>query len=125
MLLTLLACDMQTYDVADLQLDLEGAMPVDAELMHVCIADQLEHEEGAGNGRVAVPGLWADRDAEVRIELYNIDGEQLLVAGPIVFGDAWQVAPVLEPDGLRCAVDKDKAPTSAETWLLGIRFSEE
>lgn len=126
-LLLLAACGV-TYSNTELQLDLAGALPAAAETMHVCVEDEKEVEEGAGNGRIAVVGLWPDRDAVTRVELYDVDGQQIAIAGPVTIpaDGRYATATLTDPDGDRCQVDKsDKAPDSGETWVLGVRFSED
>jgi hypothetical protein len=126
-MMLLLACARVEYDVADLQLDLAGAIPATAETMRVCVDGQFIHEEGAGNGRIAVPGIWTDRPAVVVVEVSDADGEELGQAGPVTFDaeDVYLTAPFDAADGVACESVDDPAPAGAETWLLGIRFSEE
>ncbi len=126
MFYALLACAAVTYDVADLQLDIAGDLPADAETVHVCIEGQGEHDQGAGNGRVAVTALWADRPAVVRVEVLDDVGGQLLITDSVTFdaGDSYIVAEANAPDGTICAADGHFAPDGADNILLGVRFSE-
>lgn len=124
MLLALFACAAVAYDVADLQLDIAGELPADAETMHVCVEGEGEHDEGAGNGRVAVTALWSDRPAVVRVEILDDVGGQLLITDAVTFeeGDAYKVTEPLDPDGTICAAQGHFAPDDADSLLLGIRF---
>lgn len=52
-----LGCAGETYDVADLQLDITGPLPAAAETMRVCVAGVGILDLGAGNGRAAFTGI--------------------------------------------------------------------
>lgn len=126
-MILLLACAQVEYDPADLQLDLDAAIPEGAEIMRVCVEDQRVHEEGAGNGRIAVTGIRTDRPAVIRVEIDDADGEELGQAGPVTFDEAtpYQAATWEPPDGQPCSTAEDPAPDDVETWLLGVHFSDE
>jgi hypothetical protein len=126
-LILLLACAPVDYDIADLQLDLEGAIPPLSETLRVCVEGEVAHEQGAGNGRAAVTGLWTDRPAVVRVELRDVDGVELAQSLPATLdADNPYVTVALEAaDGEKCESDENITPDGTESWLLGIRFLEE
>lgn len=126
-MILLLGCAPVEYDVADLQLELEGSIPVGAERMRVCVEAQLVHEEGAGNGRIAVTGLWTDRPALLRVEVEDADGVELAQAGPVELDldQPWRSTPQLDPDGEACSTEEDPLPAGTDSWLLAVRFTEE
>jgi hypothetical protein len=124
-LLLLGACTSVVYSAADLQVDVAAELPADAAVVRVCVAGQGVHEEGAGNGRVAVPAIRADEVAVVVIQVDDTEGTILETAPveldlerPYALADA-NVAPAGP-----CTTAGDWARDDADWWLLVARFDE-
>ncbi|MDP2314075.1 MAG: hypothetical protein Q8P41_14330 [Pseudomonadota bacterium] len=118
-------CGRESYDVADLQLDVDAPLPADAEVIRVCVSDHGTLERGAGNGRVPFPGLRAGEPVEVSLDVYDADGALIASAGPAPL-DAdtpYTTTPLLEP-GARCVANGAIAAEGTDTWLLALRFLE-
>lgn len=125
MLLALLACARETYDVADLQIDVEAPVPADAETLRVCVSDHGTLERGAGNGRMAFPGLRAGEAVTVWLDVYDDAGALLAVAGPAeLSADAPYTTTALLPPGEPCEAGGALAAEGADSWLLALRFEE-
>jgi hypothetical protein len=118
-------CARETYDVADLQLDVAAPLPAGAEVIRVCVSDHGTLERGAGNGRVPFPGLRAGEAVEVRLDVYDADGVLLASAGPAPLdGESpYGTTPLLAP-GTPCVANGALAREDAESWLLALRFEE-
>lgn len=118
-------CARETYDVADLQVDVAAPLPDGAETLRLCVSGHGTLERGAGNGRMAFPGLRAGEPVDVSLDVYDDAGVLLASVGPArVDGDApWTTTPLLPP-AEPCAAGGAIAPEGAETWLLAVRFEE-
>jgi hypothetical protein len=119
-------CAVETYDVADLQLDVAAPLPIGAETLHVCVTGVGMLDRGAGNGRMAFPGLPVGDPAEVTVDVLDADGALLATAGPAVLdGDApWATTPLGDPQDA-CHTTGELAPDEATSWLLVLRFAED
>ena len=125
MILLLAACASEAYDVADLQLDVAAPLPAGAETMRLCVADQGALERGAGNGRMAFPGLRTGGTVTVSGEVHDADAAVLATFGPVDL-DAdtpWTTTPLLE-GGEPCRADGTLAADDEDSWLLAVRFEE-
>lgn len=122
MLALLLACARETYDVADLQLDVEAELPDASELIHVCVQGQGEHTEGAGNGRIAVPALRMDQAPVVTVEVWD-DADQVLgVAGPVELLNAYTTVAFTLGSASSCTAEGAFARDDEASQLLALRF---
>ena len=72
--LLLTGCARETYDVADLQIDVGAPLPAAAETLRLCVSDHGTLERGAGNGRMAFPGIRAGEAVDVTIDVYDDAG---------------------------------------------------
>lgn len=118
-------CARETYDVADLQLDVSAALPADAEVIRVCVSDHGTLERGAGNGRVPFPGLRAGEAVHVSLDIYDADEALIASAGPAPLDAAgpYGTTPLLAP-GTPCVANGALAREDADSWLLALRFEE-
>ena len=118
-------CARETYDVADLQLDVTAALPAGAELIRVCVSDHGTLERGAGNGRVPFPGLRAGEAVHVALDVYDADGALIASAGPAPLDEEspYATTPLLAP-GTPCVANGALAREGADSWLLALRFEE-
>jgi hypothetical protein len=114
------------YRPVDLQLDILGSLPAATETLHVCVSDVGELSEGAGNGRVVFAGLPADTEAQVTVDFLDDLGAVIGGAGPATFepNDTWMEQAQDERTGA-CTADGQAAPDNSESWVLGVRFTEE
>ncbi len=119
------ACARETYDVADLQIDVEAPLPTDAETLHICVSGVGELEQGAGNGRAAFPGLRAGEAVDVSVDVFDEGGTLLASAGPIRLDDAtpYVATPLLDP-AVPCVANGGVAAEGTDSWLLALRFLE-
>jgi hypothetical protein len=123
-LAALLACQPFDYAYADLGVLVSGRLPADAERVRICVAGVGVHEEGAGNGRIAVPGLPSGA-ADVRIEVVDIDDVELQQADAWLEPDApWTRAAAEAADGEACEADGAFATDEQESFLLAISWAE-
>ena len=123
-LLPALACQPFDYTYADLEVVVAGELPADAELVRVCVEGVGVHEEGAGNGRIAVPGLPSD-EAMVRVEVDDVDGTELLQADAVLAEAAgWASVPADAPDGEACVAEGEFAADDEAAFLLAISWAE-
>lgn len=122
---SLSGCGRETYDVADLQLDVLAALPSEAELIRVCVSDHGTLERGAGNGRVPFPGLRAGEAVLVSLDIYDGDGAFIASAGPAPLDAAapYGTTPLLGP-AAPCVANGALAREGADSWLLALRFAE-
>jgi len=119
-------CGELDYRYGDLELDIEGPVPADAETLRLCIDGFGATTTGAGNGRAAVTGLGVDRDYSVFLDVLDADGAILATAGPAALSaDApFTTTPLLGVATDPCTADGSPAPQGADSWLLVIRFDE-
>jgi hypothetical protein len=124
-LLFLTACAREEYDVADLQVDITAPVPDGAETLRLCVSDHGALERGAGNGRMAFPGIRFGEPVSVWLDVYDDDGVLLASAGPadLSADSPWTTTPLLAPTD-SCPEGGAIAPEGAETWLLALRFEE-
>ena len=121
----LLGCAREAYDRADLQIDVTAPLPAGAETLRMCVSDHGTLERGAGNGRMAVPGVRAGATVDVWVDIYDADGALLAGAGPAPLdGDTpWTTTPLLTAEA-PCEAGGAIAPAGDDTWLLALRFEE-
>lgn len=111
--------------MADLQVDVEAALPEGAEEARICVEGVGFREEGAGNGRLAMTGLPAEQPAVVTVAILDAEGGLLGASKAVTldgntpyqttdFGDATEI----------CAPTGSLAPEGSASWLLAIRFTE-
>ena len=126
--LVLLACTGVDHVPVELQLDVTGAFPSDAETMRVCVSGREVHVQGFGNGRALVPGV---PDGPVRVAVTLLDdvagaaGGGAPIAGtqPVALDDE---APWAEAALVRDVRPCDAGPSISEgTRALAVRFAEE
>jgi hypothetical protein len=124
-ILLLLACGRVSYDVADLQLDVEAALPEQAELATMCVKDVGTRQEGAGNGRLAMTGLPAGQSATVTVTILDVDGTVLGSSVPQTLdADHPYETTTFDPAATTaCDATGTLATDSEDSWLLAIRFT--
>ncbi|HJN76428.1 MAG TPA: hypothetical protein QGF58_21045 [Myxococcota bacterium] len=117
------ACSAVEYRDADLQLDLLGDLPEEAEQIRVCVADVGEQTFGARlDGRFAVTGLYAEEAVDVTVDIVDVDDTMLERATVEGLTDYAEVEP-RDCEGCEgCAEVDDFAAAGGETWVLAVRF---
>ena len=125
MLVLLLGCARETYNPADLQIDVTAPLPADAENLRMCVSEHGDLTIGAGNGRMAFTGIRADTDVVVTLDVTDADGVLLASLAPTELGPdtRYTTAALLEPQA-PCEADGEIAEAGADTWLLALRFEE-
>lgn len=123
--LLLTACMTVEHTAADLQLDVAAPLPAAAAVVRVCVEGQGVHEEGAGNGRIAVPALRADEPATLVVQVDDAEGTVLETAAVDLDSDRpyAEVGSFVEPFA-PCTTEGAWARDDAESWLLAVRFAE-
>ncbi len=126
-LLVALACAGIEPAPVDLQLDVTGPFPLDAETMRVCVSGRATHVQGFGNGRALVDGV---PDGPISVAITLLDdaegaGGGQPVAGttpfPLDDGSPWgEVA--LARDAQPCDGGPVREPGPR---ALAVRFAEE
>lgn len=126
LLSSLPACAEPDYRAADLQLDIDAAIPVGAELIHVCVDGVGMLDQGAGNGRVAFAAIPPSGSYGVTVEVRDADGASMGVAGPATLSEdvPWVLVAFdpAAPGG--CVTGGDPVLEGEDSWLLGVRFDE-
>ncbi len=122
----LTGCASITYSPIDLQLDVVGAVPNDAQTIDMCVEGAGLLSEGAGNGRVMFAGLPADVATTVTLDFTDTSGAVIGGVGPVVFdvGTAWVQAPQ-DKRTTPCAADGQPVSSDEASWVLGTRFTSE
>jgi hypothetical protein len=125
-LILLLACAAESYDDADLQVDIQAAVPDDAEQSRLCVEGVGLREEGAGNGRLAFPGLPQDLQAALTVDMLDQDGGVLGRSEPLVLSAAipYQRVGFSPASGAPCEAAGDVAAARTDGLLLVVRFIE-
>jgi hypothetical protein len=124
LLAALLGCGApQEYRPADWEVDVVAALPLAAETVRVCIDGVGVSTIGAGNGRVAVRGV-PPADTQVRLEVFDIDGEALFSTSWLEIGDD---RPLVEAsaaaiESTPCAAAGEFAAAGADDRLLVAHF---
>jgi len=119
------ACARESYDVADLQVDVTGPLPEGAELLRVCVSDHGTLERGAGNGRVPFPGIREGEPVTIMLDVYDADDVLIASAGPAALdADTPYTTTPLLPPGEPCVANGAIAREGAASWLLALRFAE-
>lgn len=124
-LLTFLAgCATEDYDVADLQVDVRAAVDKNAETARICVEGVGFREEGAGNGRLAFPGLPSDVKSSLVVDILDSDGLLLGRTVPVEVGlhQPYQLTTYGALEGEPCAPEGELAGAEAESLLLVVRF---
>jgi hypothetical protein len=117
------ACARVDYQPVDLQLDVLGALPDQAAMLHVCVEGAGEHTQGAGNGRGVFSGI-PPGPAVVRFDVLDEADGVLASAGPATFdGVGYLTTPLLE-GGEACLDDGAPVEAGAESQVLGFRVVE-
>lgn len=124
LLIFLLACAAESYNYADLQVDVQAGIPDDAEQARLCVAGVGFREEGAGNGRLAFPGLPPDVNALLTVELLDEAGAVVGRSLPVTLRPEvpYQQTGFEPADGVPCEATGNLAPASEEGLLLVVRF---
>ena len=118
------ACDRVEYQPVDLQLDLEGSFPLDADTLHLCVEGAGEHSQGAGRGQGVFNGIPVG-PVVVHYGVLDEDGVVLASAGPVELSleDSYVVAP-LEQGGELCEDDGSVVQQGEDSLVLGFRVVE-
>ena len=125
-LAVLLGCGSVAYRPVDLEIDVIGAVPAEAETIHMCVEGSGELSEGAGNGRVLFAGLHTDHTATITLAFFTDTGEVIGGAGPIDLDEATPWAEVEQDDRADDCVAEGTTTTADEaSWVLGTRFTGE
>ncbi len=123
-LILLLGCAAESYDYADLQVDVQAAVPDIAEKARMCVEGVGLREEGSGNGRLAFPGLPPDLQAELTVDM--LDGAGALVgrSAPVVLTPAlpYQQISFAAASGEPCEATGAPAEVGSGGLLLVVRF---
>jgi hypothetical protein len=122
-----LACAGNTFTQAALQLDIEGAQPLEALQVRTCVSSAGERVVGARlTGRYAFPGLPADVFVDVGVDVLGEEGEVLAQATLKEldgFGQATLVdCTIDETNCLPCEGQGTPVENGDEAWLLVVRF---
>ncbi len=129
----LVACGSVAYVPVDIEVDVLGTVPIDAETIHMCVEGSGDLSEGAGNGRVTFAGIRADVEASVTLAFLDETGVVIGGAGPVNLaaeGFGTDSAPnwlqVEQDDRAEdCVPVGVPASDDAESWVLGTRFTGE
>lgn len=129
----LVACASVAYVPVDIEVDVLGVVPSDAETIHMCVEGSGEMSAGAGNGRVTFAGIRADTEAVVTLVFVDEDGVVVGGAGPVSLAaegfDVGDAPPWLEVEqddrSDDCVPVGTPASDDAESWVLGTRFTGE
>ena len=112
------------YRDADLQLDLPGLVPDQAEQVRVCIAGVGEQSFGARmNGLFAVTGLPAGEPVDVTVDV--VEQELVTVRGQAEQLSDYQLGSREDcpEEGCEPCTEQDRfAPAQEDTWVLALRF---
>lgn len=123
-MLLLLACASVSYDVADLQVDVEAALPETAEKARICVKEVGMLEEGAGNGRLAMAGLPEGEPAEVTVAIFDAAGAVLGHSEPVLLQADTPYRTTVFVDGAEgCEAAGTMAEGAENSWLLAVRFT--
>lgn len=119
-------CASVGYDPADWEVFVAEPLPIEAELLRICVEGAPAYEVGAGNGRAAVTGL-SPADTTVRIEILDESGTFLFMTETLPVSDAKPVvtARLLESDGTPCVPAGEYVAEGEDSRLLAVRFAEE
>ena len=141
LLLTLLAggCSVESWRNADLQLDVQSALPGEAEQVRICVDGAGVREQAAVEvGRFAVPGVPTDSPAIVTVQVTvartggDTGTDTVLVIGQAGPETLEATAPYVatgyteytQGEGPSpCEVTGSFAGDEEESWLLAVRFS--
>jgi len=114
------------YRQADLQVDLPGLVPVDAETVRICVDGVGSRSFGARlAGRFALTGIPAGDPVDIVVDVLNEDGE-LLIQGYADGVEGWttgeldEVCEGCEP----CKAEGSFAAPEEDSWVLAVRFFE-
>lgn len=126
-LFLLAGCARETYDVADLQVDVTAPLPADAETLRLCVTGVGTMETGAGNGRAAFTGIPADVPVELSLTVLDAAGGVLGGAGPVTVDAAAPYATTPFRDGAEpaCAAEGERVAEGEPDQLLAVRFAED
>jgi len=124
-LILVLGCMPVDHRAADLQLDLPGSQPPEADIVRVCVEGVGYRDFGARlSGRFTMTGLPVGEPAQVQVDVYDSD-ETLLVSGQGLVQDYLlgirldcAAGAVCEP----CLDEGGPAPDPEDSWLLAVRF---
>ena len=120
-----LGCMPTEHRFADLQLDLPGAMPEQAETVRVCVEGAGERDFGARlSGLFTLTGLPVGQEARVQVDVFDEEGTLLISGSGTVLDYAvglrleCAAGAVCEP----CEDDGDPVSEEDSAWLLAVRF---
>lgn len=118
-------CGEPDYRVADLQLDLVGPLPLDAEFVRICVGGVGQRVVGYRlRGSFSYPGLPAGVPVDVAVDLLDADGEVLAQGqAPALAGYTEGVLSeclACEP----CEASGSAAEPGDPDWLLAVRLSD-
>ncbi len=124
-LILVLGCMPVEHRAADLQLDLPGSQPQEAETVRVCVRGVGYRDYGARlTGQFTMTGLPVGEPALVQVDVYDGD-DTLLVSGEgevedYLLGRRLECAAgaVCEP----CEDEGEPAQDQEDSWLLAVRF---
>lgn len=117
-----LACSPVSYRDADLVLDVAGAVPDDADVVTICVADVGAESFGARiDGRFALTGLPAGQALDVTVDVVRDQAVVSRAEGTLDDYLAVQAADC--EDCVPCDEDDAFATAQEETWVLAVRFS--
>lgn len=134
----LTGCARESYQNADLQIEVDASLPLDAEHLHVCVEGVGTRTVGASGTLYAMHGLPPEQEVVVTVDVLGGAGEpELTVEQELLLARAGPLT--LQPDQIVWHVGLDKVPPQdplepcqavatsekqEETWLLAIRFQE-
>lgn len=122
---TLFGCVGVEHHPADLQLDLEGELPLEVERVRICVADVGVREFPVRErGSYSVTGLFAGESVRVTVDALDEDGA-LVVRGELDELEGYGSAPLGSCDTSDCEVCRAEggfATEGEETWVLAVRF---
>ena len=121
-----MGCSIGDRNIANLQLDIDGAPLIDTDRIRVCIEDTLVHETALGDGRLAIGGIPVE--TPVRVIISQLDG-------PIPSGGTnemvldqdqpWAITPWVEceTECAPCNIERSQTHNNRDgTGLLAIHF---
>lgn len=123
----LLGCTPVAHRYADVQLDVPGEMPPEAEFVRICVEGVGTQEFGARlTGRFSMTGLPAGEPANVGVDVLDADGGLLMSASVDGLLDHTLATRLECSSGAVCAPCEGEStvPLLEDAWLLGVRFLE-
>jgi hypothetical protein len=119
------ACGEPDYRPADLQLDLVGELPLEAEFVRLCVGGVGQRVLGYRlAGSYSYPGLPVGLPVDVDVDVLDADGE-VLAQGQAPSLAGYTEGVLSECIGCEpCEATGTAADPEGDSWLLAVRLSD-